>query len=101
VGRLELEGLVLDRWASRRRHELLQLLDQLNPWIADLDRAVMQEVQSRPDTGFSVTANRRKASFRRRDFSGSDWWPSSHSLGLPISRTFTEKNLRSVKLCCR
>ena len=49
VGRLELEALVLDRWASRRRHELLQLLDQLNPWIADLDRAVMQEVQSRPE----------------------------------------------------
>jgi transposase len=49
VGRLELEALVLDRWASRRRHELLELLDQLNPWIAELDRAVMQEVQSRPE----------------------------------------------------
>jgi len=49
VGRTELESLVLEPWASRRRHELLKLLDQLNPWIADLDRAVMQEVQSRPD----------------------------------------------------
>jgi len=49
VGRIELEALVLDRWASRRRHELLQLLDQLNPWIAELDRAVMQEVQRRPE----------------------------------------------------
>jgi transposase len=49
VGRIEPQALVLDRWASHRRHELLQLLDQLNPWIADLDRAVMQEVQSRPE----------------------------------------------------
>jgi transposase len=49
AGRMELEALVLDPWASRRRHELLQLLDQLNPWIADLDRAVMQEVQRRPE----------------------------------------------------
>jgi transposase len=49
LGRMELQALVLDPWASRRRHDLLQLLDQLNPWIADLDRAVMQEVQSRPD----------------------------------------------------
>ncbi len=47
VGRIELEALVLDPWAHRRRHDLLQLLDQLNPWIADLGRAVMQEVQSR------------------------------------------------------
>jgi transposase len=48
VGRTELEALVLDPWASRRRQELLQLLDQLNRWIADLDRAVLQEAQSRP-----------------------------------------------------
>ena len=32
-------------WASRRRRELLQLLDSLNPWIAEQDRAVMQEMQ--------------------------------------------------------
>src|SRR4029077_11990119 len=31
VGRKELEALLLDPWASRRRQELLQLLDQLNP----------------------------------------------------------------------
>jgi transposase len=49
VGRRELEALVLDPWASRRRQELLQLLDQLNPWIIDLDRAVLQEAQSRPE----------------------------------------------------
>jgi len=47
VGRIELQSLVLDPWANRRRQDLLQLLDQLNPWIAELDRAVMKEVQSR------------------------------------------------------
>lgn len=49
VGRRELEALVLDPWAHRRRQDLLALLDQLNPWIADLDRALTQEVQSRPE----------------------------------------------------
>jgi len=47
VGRRELEALLLDPWANRRRQELLELLDRLNPWIVDLDRAVMQEVQRR------------------------------------------------------
>ena len=48
VGRKKLEGLALDPWASRRRRELLQLLDQLDPWIEELDRAVIQEAESRP-----------------------------------------------------
>jgi len=48
VGRKELEALALDPWASRRRQELLQLLDQLNPWIAELDRAVEKEAEVRP-----------------------------------------------------
>src|SRR5215510_10994225 len=42
IGRKELEGLTLDPWASLRRGELLQLLDQLDPWIEKLDKAVMQ-----------------------------------------------------------
>lgn len=49
VGRQELEGLALDPWASRRRHELLQLLAQLNPWIEDLDQAVQNEAERRPE----------------------------------------------------
>jgi transposase len=49
VGRKELEGLVLDPWASRRRQELLLLLDQLDPWIAKLDEAVIQAAESRPE----------------------------------------------------
>jgi transposase len=44
-GRAELEGLGLGPWASRRRRELLSLLDQLEPAIAELDRAVLEEVK--------------------------------------------------------
>ena len=48
AGRKELEALNLDPWASRRRQELLQLLDQLDPWIEDLDRAVIEEAERHP-----------------------------------------------------
>ena len=46
-GRVELQGLSLGLWASRRRSELLQLLDQLDPAITELDRAVLEEVNRR------------------------------------------------------
>jgi len=49
VGRKELEGLELDPWASRRRRELLQLLDQLNGWIEELNQAVEKEATSCPE----------------------------------------------------
>jgi transposase len=48
VGRQELEALTLDPWACRRRQELLRLLDQINPWIEDLDQAVQKEAERRP-----------------------------------------------------
>ncbi|PYU21277.1 MAG: IS110 family transposase [Acidobacteria bacterium] len=48
VGRQKLESLALDPWASRRRWELLELLDQLDPSIEELDRAVISEAESRP-----------------------------------------------------
>jgi transposase len=48
VGRKELEGLLLDPWARLRREELLQLLDQLDPWIDKLDEALIQAAESRP-----------------------------------------------------
>jgi transposase len=35
-------------WASRRRHDLLELLDRLNPTIAALSQAIEQEVQNCP-----------------------------------------------------
>ncbi len=47
AGREELEGLELGAWASRRRRELLELLDQLEPKIAELDEAVEAEAQRR------------------------------------------------------
>jgi transposase len=48
-GRQELEGLGLDPWASRRRQELLEWLDQLHPSIEEFDRAVEKEAASRPE----------------------------------------------------
>ena len=47
-GRQELESLALDPWASRRRQELLGLLDQLQPQIAELDTAVAQAAAANP-----------------------------------------------------
>jgi transposase len=48
-GRAQLEKLSLAPWASRRRKELLELLDQLDPKIAELTAAVEQEAQKRPE----------------------------------------------------
>jgi transposase len=48
-GRMELQGLALAPWGRRRREELLKLLDQLEPPIADLDRAVSEEANRRED----------------------------------------------------
>jgi transposase len=48
-GRGELACLALGPWTSRRREELLKLLDQLDPPIAELDRAVLEEAKRRED----------------------------------------------------
>jgi transposase len=48
-GRAELEKLPLGFWASRRRQELLELLDRMNPKIEELTAAVAQEAKKRPD----------------------------------------------------
>ena len=50
AGRNELESLILAPWASRRRQDLLDLLDQLTPKIQELTRALEQEVEKRPVT---------------------------------------------------
>ena len=50
AGRSALEALVLARWASRRRQDLLDLLDQLTPKIQELTRALEEEVEKRPVT---------------------------------------------------
>ncbi len=44
-GRQQLEGLRLAPWATRRRRDLLELLDRLNPLIAELTQAIEQEVE--------------------------------------------------------
>ena len=47
-GRKQLEWLPLLPWASRRRAELLQLLDQLEASIGELDCAVAEQASARP-----------------------------------------------------
>jgi transposase len=54
-GRVELLQVGLAPWASRRREELLKLFDQINPPIAELDRAVMEEAQRREDAVLLMT----------------------------------------------
>jgi transposase len=48
-GRAELEKLSLAPWASRRRRELLELLDRMNPTIEELTAAVEEEARKRPE----------------------------------------------------
>jgi transposase len=47
-GRQQLESFKLAPWASRRRRELLELLDRLNPTIAELNQAVEQAAEKCP-----------------------------------------------------
>ena len=49
AGRGQLEALRLAPWASRRRKDLLELLDRMNPPIQELTRAVEQEARKRPE----------------------------------------------------
>src|SRR5271169_3107949 len=48
-GRAQLEKFPLALWASRRRQDLLELLDRLNPTIAELTVAVEQEARKWPE----------------------------------------------------
>jgi transposase len=54
-GRKELLQLGLAPWGRRRREELLELLDRLEPAIAELDRAVMEEADRREDAVLLMT----------------------------------------------
>src|SRR6201997_2702854 len=47
-GRQQLEAVQLAPWASRRRHDLLELLDRLNPTITELSQAIEREVEKCP-----------------------------------------------------
>src|SRR5262249_28075794 len=46
-GRARLESLSLAPWTSRRRQELLELVDRLNPTIDELSKAIGQEAEQR------------------------------------------------------
>ena len=48
-GQAQLEKLALAPWASRRRQELLELLDRMNPTIEELTAAVEREARKRPE----------------------------------------------------
>jgi transposase len=47
--RTRLESFNLAPWASRRRQDLLELLDRLNPTITELSQAVEREVEKYPE----------------------------------------------------
>ena len=48
-GRTQLEKLPLAPWANRRRQDLMELLDRMNPTIEELTAAVEQEAKKRPE----------------------------------------------------
>ena len=49
AGREQLESFRLAPWASRRRRDLLELLDRLNPTIAELTQTIEQEAEKCPE----------------------------------------------------
>jgi len=54
-GRKQLESFRLAPWASRRRRDLLELLDRLNPMIAELSQAIEQEAEKFPEARWLMT----------------------------------------------
>jgi len=48
AGRKQLESLSLAPWASRRREDLLEVLDRINPTIAGLTQAIEAEAEKCP-----------------------------------------------------
>ena len=49
AGREQLEAFSLAPWASRRRRDLLELLDRLSPKIAELTQTIEQEAEKCPE----------------------------------------------------
>jgi len=49
AGRQQLEAFRLAPWASRRRQDLLELLDRLNPTIAELTQPIEREAEKCPE----------------------------------------------------
>ena len=65
-GRTELEKLALAPWASRRRQELLELLDRMNPTIEELTAAVEREARKRPEVLRLMTSSWRGSAYGTR-----------------------------------
>jgi transposase len=49
AGRQQLESLLLAPWATRRRQDLLELVDRLDGTVAELTTAIEQEARKRPE----------------------------------------------------
>jgi transposase len=49
AGRAQLDQLPLAPWASRRRKDLLELLDRMNPSIEELTAAIEREARKWPE----------------------------------------------------
>ena len=54
-GRVKLEALSLERWASQRRHDLLQLLAMLEEQIESLNQAVAEVAEAYPSVRLLMT----------------------------------------------
>ena len=54
-GREQLESFRFAPWASRRRQDLLELLDRLNPTITELSQAIEQEAEKFPEARWLMT----------------------------------------------
>jgi transposase len=54
-GRAVLEQLPLQGWTARRRSDLLAMLDRLEEQVGELDRAVREEAQRRPEVVLLMT----------------------------------------------
>jgi len=54
-GRVELEKLALAPWTSRRRQELLELLDRIDPNIQESTTAAEQDARKRPEVSRLMT----------------------------------------------
>jgi len=55
AGRAQLESLPLAPWSSRRRQDLLHLLDQLNQLIEELKAAIVKEAEKKPEVQLLMT----------------------------------------------
>jgi hypothetical protein len=59
-GHAQLVKLSLATWAARRRQDLLELLDRMNPTIEEFTRAVEQEAKERPEVLRLMTHSSRR-----------------------------------------